>query len=158
MADRKLSGVPPPSLSSPSQQSGRIRVATPRDSLTPHHNGSLEAGLGCSHSITRAIPSSSSRTSSSTSPLRILRTLGGLMTPVSIPDPESSSTRPRGQSPGSALSCRISTTTSRSKVPPLKPDSELQRVKRLKCQLCDWLFVSEMHVGNSRCFLTQLFF
>lgn len=132
MADKKLSVEPPPS----SQQNGRIGVRTSRHSLSPHHNGTVEAGLGRSPSSTRA--------SSSTSPLRSHTTLGDLMTPVLFPGPENRSSRPRGQSLGSVVSSRTGTTTSRSKVPPLKPDPE--------CQRCDWLFVSEVSFGS------QLFF
>ncbi|XP_037618990.1 G-protein-signaling modulator 1 isoform X1 [Sebastes umbrosus] len=104
MADRRLSGVAPPSWSSPSPQNGRIGGTAP-----PHPNGSLEAGPG------RHSPST--RTSASFSPLRTLRSLGGLGTPVLGPGPEGcqSSTRPRGQSFGSALSSRTRTMTSRSK-------------------------------------------
>lgn len=120
MTDKKLSGLPPPSLSSPSPHNGVIRGTAPKCSPPPHHNGSLEARPGChSPSNTSAAPqphSAPSRTSASTSPLRTLRTLGGLLTPVPGLGPEGSSTRPRGQSVGSALSSRTRTTTSRTKV------------------------------------------
>ncbi|XP_044051782.1 uncharacterized protein LOC122876029 isoform X2 [Siniperca chuatsi] len=117
MADKTPSGLPPPSLSSPSHQNGRIGGTAPKHSPPPHHNGSLEARPGCrSPSNTSAVPqpqsAPSSRTSASTSPLR---TFGGLVTPVPGPGPEGCSTRPRGQSFDSALSSRIRTTTSRNK-------------------------------------------
>lgn len=121
MADKKLSGLPPASLSSPSHQNGRIGVTAPKHSPPPQNNGSLEAGPGRhSPSNTRAVPqphsAASSRASASNSPLRTLRTLGGLVTPVPGPGPEGSSSRPRGQSLSSALTSRIRATTSRSKV------------------------------------------
>ncbi|XP_036953741.1 uncharacterized protein gpsm1a isoform X2 [Acanthopagrus latus] len=114
MADRKLSGVSgvtgvsgvAPPLSSPPQQNGRIRGTTPKYS-PPHHNGSLEAGLGTSLSDTSAAVS--------TSPLRTLRTLGGLMSPAPGHGPEGNSGRPRGQSLGSALSSRTRTRTRTSR-------------------------------------------
>ncbi|XP_041643633.1 G-protein-signaling modulator 1 [Cheilinus undulatus] len=117
MADKKLPGVPSPSLPSPSHQNGRIGGTGSKSSPQPHHNGSLEARPGYhspSNSRVAAQHQStpSSRTSASSSPLR---TLVGLMTPVSSSGPESSSTRPRGQSLASALSSRARTATSRSK-------------------------------------------
>ncbi|GAA6213835.1 G-protein-signaling modulator 2-like [Lates japonicus] len=125
MGDKKLSGLPPPSLSSPSHQNGRIGGAVPKSSSAPHQNGSLDPGPGHhSPSNTSPVPqprsAPSGRTSVSTSPLRTLRTLrtlGGLVAPVSGSGPEGScgSTRPRGQSLGSALSSRTRTTPSRSK-------------------------------------------
>lgn len=121
MTDKKLSGLPPPSRSSPSHQNGRIGDTVPKHPPPSHNNGSLEAGPGChSPSNSSALPqphsTPSSRASASNSPLRTLRTLGGLVTPAPGPDAEGSSTRPRGQSFGSALSSRIRATTSRSKV------------------------------------------
>ncbi|XP_073322943.1 uncharacterized protein [Pagrus major] len=112
MADRKLSVVPvvsgvAPILSSPPQQNGRIRGTVPKYSPPAHHNGSLEAGLGSSPSGTSA--------AASTSPLRTLVTFGGLMSPAPAHGPEGDSSRPRGQSLGSALSSRTRTRTSRSK-------------------------------------------
>ncbi|XP_051250613.1 uncharacterized protein gpsm1a isoform X2 [Dicentrarchus labrax] len=109
MADKKLSGLPPPPLSSPSHQNGSIGGAASKHSPAPHHNGSVEAGLGRSPSNTSA---PSSRTPASSSPLRTLRTLGGLVTPAPA---EGSSSRPRGQSLSSALSSRTRTMTSMSK-------------------------------------------
>lgn len=120
MADKKLSGLPPPSLSSPSHQNGRIGAAVPKSSSGPHQNGSLDPGpVHHSPSNTSPVPqpcsAPSGRTSVSTSPLR---TLGGFVAPVSSSGPEGNcgSTRPRGQSLGSALSSRTRTTPSRSKV------------------------------------------
>ncbi|XP_049908127.1 G-protein-signaling modulator 2-like [Epinephelus moara] len=117
MADRKLSGLPAPSLSSPCHQNGRIGGTTSKGSPPPHSNGCLEAGPGrLSTSNTSAIsqrpPTPSNRISASTSPLR---TLAGLVTPVSSPGAEGGSTRPRGHSLGSALSPRTRTMTSRNK-------------------------------------------
>uniref|UniRef100_UPI0037E75F08 G-protein-signaling modulator 3-like n=1 Tax=Semicossyphus pulcher TaxID=241346 RepID=UPI0037E75F08 len=117
MADKKLSGVPSPSLSSPAHQNGRIGGTASKSSPRPHHNGSLEARPAYhSPSNTRAVPqpqsATSSRTSAATSPLR---TLVGLMTPAPSPGSEGSSTRPRGQSLGSALTSRTKASTSRSK-------------------------------------------
>ncbi|XP_018548377.1 G-protein-signaling modulator 2 [Lates calcarifer] len=119
MADKKLSGLPPPSLSSPSHQNGRIGAAVPKSSSGPHQNGSLDPGpVHHSPSNTSPVPqpcsAPSGRTSVSTSPLR---TLGGFVAPVSSSGPEGNcgSTRPRGQSLGSALSSRTRTTPSRSK-------------------------------------------
>ncbi|XP_070820765.1 G-protein-signaling modulator 3-like [Chaetodon trifascialis] len=119
MADKKLSGLPPPPLSSPSHQNGGIRGTTPKYSLPSQHNGSLEAGLGCSPSNTSTVPQPCStpisKNSASAAPLRTLRTMGGLVTPVPGPLLEGSSTRPRGQSLSSALSSRTRTMMSRSK-------------------------------------------
>ncbi|XP_034547158.1 G-protein-signaling modulator 1 [Notolabrus celidotus] len=119
MADKKLSGVPSPSLSSPSHQNGRIGGTSSKSSPRPHRNGSLESrpGYHSSPSNARAAPqpqsATSSRTSSSSSPLR---TLMGLMTSSAHSSgSEGSSTRPRGQSLGSALSSRTRTSSSRSK-------------------------------------------
>ncbi|XP_075879109.1 uncharacterized protein LOC142886082 isoform X1 [Nelusetta ayraudi] len=78
-----MAGAPPPS---PSQQNGTIR---------PSPGPSSGAGLGGSPTRTRT------RTRTSTSPLRSLRTLGGLLGPGAGSD--RSSTRPRGRSVGSAL-------------------------------------------------------
>ncbi|XP_074525835.1 uncharacterized protein LOC141790097 [Halichoeres trimaculatus] len=117
MADKKLSGVPSPSLSSPSHQNGTIVVTSSKSSPHPHHNGSLETTTGYpSPRNTRAAPQSQStpsgRTSASSSPLR---TLVGLITPTSSPNPGGSSTRPRGQSLSSALSSRTRASSSKSK-------------------------------------------
>ncbi|XP_039979104.1 G-protein-signaling modulator 1 [Xiphias gladius] len=119
MADKNLSGLPPPSLSSPSHQNGRFGGVVPKGSPTPHQNGGLDTGPGHhSSSNTSPVPQShsvpSGRTSVSTSPLRTLR---GQVTPVqgSGPEDSSGSTRPRGQSLGSALSSRTRTTATRSK-------------------------------------------
>ncbi|KAM7018473.1 uncharacterized protein LKV04_004917 [Tautogolabrus adspersus] len=119
MADKKLSGVPSPSLSSPSHQNGSIRGTGSKSSPLPHHNGSLEAKPGYhSPRNSRADPHTqsplSSRTSASTS-TSPLRSLVSLMTSVPSPGREGSSTRPRGQSLGSALSSKKRTTTSKSK-------------------------------------------
>ncbi|KAE8292586.1 hypothetical protein D5F01_LYC09958 [Larimichthys crocea] len=115
MADKKLAGLPPLALSSPSHQNGMIRGTTPKPSPPPHHNGSLEGGLGSSPTGTGAAPQPhpAPRTSVSTSPLRTLRNLGGLVTPVA--GAEGSSTRPRGQSLGSLVSSRTRTIISRNK-------------------------------------------
>ncbi|XP_068560293.1 G-protein-signaling modulator 3-like [Cebidichthys violaceus] len=130
MADRKLSGVAPPSLSLPSHQNGRIRGKAPKCSPSPHRNGSLETGRG-HHSPSHT----STRTSSSTSPLRTLR---GLMTPVPCPGGSHGSTRPRIQSLGSTLSSRTRTMTSRIKrrnsqpEEPEEPEALLDLI--LECQ------------------------
>ncbi|XP_029296146.1 uncharacterized protein LOC115013783 [Cottoperca gobio] len=103
MAEKKLSGLPPPTLSSPGHQNGRIRGTAPKCSPSPHNNGSLEARPGRNTSdVPQPALAVSSRTSSS--PLRTLRTLGGLISPVSGAEGSHSSTRPRGQSLASALS------------------------------------------------------
>ncbi|XP_059193527.1 G-protein-signaling modulator 1-like [Centropristis striata] len=105
MAEKKRSGLPP--LPSPSHHNGRIKC-----SPLPHRNGGLESIPGRSTAPPHA---PSSRTSSS--PLRTLRTLGGLMSPMAGPSPEDSpgSSRPRGQSLGSALSSRTRSLSSRTK-------------------------------------------
>ncbi|KAG7999718.1 Transcription termination factor 1 [Nibea albiflora] len=92
-----------------------IKGTTPKPSSPPHRNGNLEGGLGSSPIGTGAAPQPhpAPRTSVSTSPLRTLRNLGSLVTPVA--SAEGSSTRPRGQSLGSLVSSRTRTLTSRSK-------------------------------------------
>ncbi|XP_031696609.1 G-protein-signaling modulator 2-like [Anarrhichthys ocellatus] len=132
MADRKLSGVAPPSLSSPSHQNGRIRGKAPKCSPPPHRNGSLET-----RPRHDSPSNTSTRTSASTSPLRTLR---GLMTPVPSPGPGGShgSTRPRIQSLGSTLSSRTRTMTSTIKrgssqpEEPEEPEALLDLI--LECQ------------------------
>lgn len=123
MADKKLSGAPNPTLSS-SWQNGR--VALPKPGHYPsHHKGSLGS-------------STSSMTSSSTPPLKTSRTLGGLVRPGPHPGQDCSFTRPRGQSLSSALSSSMRTTSSRSKVPPIKSDAQCQLLigcMLLKCML-----------------------
>lgn len=110
MTDRQHPGVPSPSLSSNVHHNGRIGGAVPKSPMTPDQNGSLDPGPG-SHNPSKV----SSRTLTSTSPLRTLRTLGGLVSPAG-PSPEGGSVRPRGQSLSSALSSRMRITTPRSKV------------------------------------------
>nr|XP_020450769.1 G-protein-signaling modulator 1-like [Monopterus albus]XP_020450771.1 G-protein-signaling modulator 1-like [Monopterus albus] len=114
MADRRSYGLPPPSLSSPSHQNGRIRGLVPKGSPTIHQNGSLDQGPG-HHALSNTSPGltpdpapSCSRTPASTLPLR---NHGGL---VSL-EGSSSTTRPQGQSLGSILSSRTRTTSTRCK-------------------------------------------
>ncbi|XP_071328411.1 G-protein-signaling modulator 3-like [Trachinotus anak] len=119
MADKKLSGLPSPSLSSPFLQNGRTGGVVPKGSPTTHQNGSLDPDLG-PHSPSNTSPAPhphsapSSRTSVSTSHLR---TLWDFVTPAQGSGPEcsSSSTIPQSQSLGSALSSRTRTTANRNK-------------------------------------------
>lgn len=90
-----MAGVPPPSTS---RLNGSIG-SSPGRSPPTHREDRAEAGPG----------GSPSRTRTSSTPLRSLWTLGGLLGPVPGPGPDSSATRPRGQSHGSALSSRTRT-------------------------------------------------
>ncbi|CAJ1069347.1 G-protein-signaling modulator 1 [Xyrichtys novacula] len=113
MADKKLSGVPPPSMPSPSHQNGGIRGTSSKSSPHPHHNGSLEAKPEYHSPSNRGAQSTpSSRSPTSSSPLR---TLVGFMTSSPSSSPKGSTTRPRGQSLGSALSSKARSSSSKSK-------------------------------------------
>lgn len=110
MTDSQHPGVPSPSLSSNVHHNGRIGGAVSKSPMTPDQNGSLDPGPE-SHNPSKV----SSRTLTSTSPLRTLRTLRGLVSPAG-PSPEGGTARPREQSLSSALSSRMRITTPRSKV------------------------------------------
>ncbi|XP_026176974.1 G-protein-signaling modulator 1-like [Mastacembelus armatus] len=107
MADEKLSGSSPPSLSSPCHQNGSIRRPIPKTSPATHQNGSLNPGPE-HHSPTIIIPvptqdsATSGKTPASTSTLWNHKTL------VSS-EGSSCSSRPWGQSLGSAVSSRTRT-------------------------------------------------
>lgn len=113
MADKKLPGLPAPSLSSP-RQNGRVGGAVPKSSPASQQNGGLEPEPGPhSHSDTSPKPHSdpSSRT------LRALRTLGDIVNPALGFGPEcsSSSIRPHTHTLGFTLSSKSKTTANRSK-------------------------------------------
>ncbi|XP_030579416.1 uncharacterized protein LOC115775992 [Archocentrus centrarchus] len=134
MADNKRSGVPSPAFSSPAHHNGGIGGAVPKSPMTSHQNGSLDPGPG-----PQSPSNTSSRMLTSTSPLRTLRTLGGLVNPAGT-GPESSSTRPRGQSLGSALSSRMRIATPRSKRrsgQQEEPEALLDLILESQCQRLD---------------------
>ncbi|AWP07738.1 putative G-protein-signaling modulator 2-like [Scophthalmus maximus] len=116
MADKKLSGSPPPSMSSPPHQNGSFEETGPKSSPPPQQNGGL-------------VPKPAS-----TSPLRTLR---GLMSPDpgSGPEGRARSPKPWGWSLSSALSSRTRSTESQSKCrsrPQEEPEALLDLI--LECQ------------------------
>lgn len=134
MTDSQHPGVPSPSLSSNVHHNGRIGGAVSKSPMTPDQNGSLDPGPE-SHNPSKV----SSRTLTSTSPLRTLRTLRGLVSPAG-PSPEGGTARPRGQSLSSALSSRMRITTPRSKRRSSQqgePEALLDLILESQCQRLD---------------------
>ncbi|XP_029367148.1 uncharacterized protein LOC115049236 isoform X2 [Echeneis naucrates] len=103
MANKKLFGS---SLPSSSHKNGGVGGIVPKGPRILHQDGASLDHHTPGNPVSELQAVRSSRTSTSSPPLSILRTPGAPMTPIPGSDPECSSTRPQGQSLGSALSSR----------------------------------------------------
>lgn len=106
MANKNLSGLPPPPASPRSHQNGSITCPSPQHTVRPGHQS-----LGPRHQS-----ATTNWTPASGPALRAIGALGGLVTPLSRSSPDSNSARPGGQSSSTALSSRTRVTASGSKV------------------------------------------